>query len=189
MSLVDRLGTATLRAIAPQARVAIIGPVGAALPRVLPRYDIVTALRIVHFIAQAAHESDNFRTLSEYGGAAYFARYDGRKDLGNVVAGDGKRFKGRGIFQCTGRDNYARYGKRLGLDLIKEPALAARPDISVRIAVLYWGDKGLNPYADRGDTAAISRAINRGDPKAKKAANHESNRIKIAKKARELLGA
>lgn len=147
---------------------------------------IDTPGRVAEFLAQACLETDYFRVLEEY---ASGAAYEGRKDLGNVVAGDGKRFKGRGIFQCTGRDNYARYGKRLGLDLIKEPALAARPDISVRIAVLYWNDKGLNAYADRGDTRAISRAINRGNPKATKAANHESDRIKIAKKARELLGA
>lgn len=142
--------------------------------------------RVAEFLAQACLETDYFRVLEEY---ASGAAYEGRKDLGNVVAGDGRRFKGRGIFQCTGRDNYARYGKRLGLDLIKEPALAARPDISVRIAVLYWNDKGLNAYADRGDTRAISRAINRGDLEATRAANHESDRIKIAKKARELLGA
>lgn len=147
---------------------------------------IDTPGRLAEFLAQACLETDYFRVLEEY---ASGADYEGREDLGNTVAGDGKRFKGRGIFQCTGRDNYARYGRRLGLDLIKEPALAARPDISVRIAVLYWNDKGLNAYADRADTKAISRAINRGNPKAKKAANHESNRIKIAKKARELLGA
>lgn len=147
---------------------------------------IDTPGRIAEFLAQACLETDYFRVLEEY---ASGADYEGREDLGNVVAGDGRRFKGRGIFQCTGRDNYARYGKRLGLDLIKEPTLASRPDISVRIAVLYWGDKGLNPYADRGDTKAISRAINRGSPAARKAANHEADRIKIAKKARELLGA
>ncbi len=147
---------------------------------------IDTPGRVAEFLAQACLETDYFRVLEEY---ASGAAYEGRKDLGNVVAGDGKRFKGRGIFQCTGRDNYSRYGKRLGVDLIKEPALAARPDISVRVAVLYWNDKGLNAYADRGDTRAISRAINRGNPKAKLAANHEADRIKIAKKARELLGA
>lgn len=147
---------------------------------------IDTPGRVAEFLTQACLETDYFRVLEEY---ASGAAYEGRKNLGNVVAGDGKRFKGRGIFQCTGRDNYARYGKRLGLDLIKEPALAARPDISVRIAVLYWNDKGLNAYADRGDTRAISRAINRGSATAKLAANHESDRIKIAKKSRELLGA
>lgn len=147
---------------------------------------IDTPGRLAEFLAQACLETDYFRVLEEY---ASGADYEGRKDLGNTVAGDGKRFKGRGIFQCTGRFNYANYGKRLGLDLIKEPALAARPDISVRIAVLYWNDKGLNAYADRADTKAISRAINRGNPKATKPANHEADRIKIAKKARELLGA
>lgn len=143
--------------------------------------------REAEFLAQACLETDYFRTLKEYGGPAYFERYEGRKDLGNVVAGDGKKFPGRGIFQITGRDNYARYGKRLGIDLLKEPELAARPDISVRAAVLYWNDKGLNPYADKGDTAAISRAINRGNPKATKPANHEADRIKIAKLAREII--
>jgi putative chitinase len=147
---------------------------------------IDTPGRVAEFLAQACLETDYFRALEEY---ASGAAYEGRKNLGNVVAGDGKRFKGRGIFQCTGRDNYARYGKRLGLDLIKEPALAARPDVSVRIAVLYWNDKGLNAYADRGDTKAISRAINRGNATSRLAANHESDRVKIAKKARELLGA
>ncbi len=145
---------------------------------------IDTAPRISEFLAQACLETDYFKTLREY---ASGAAYEGRKDLGNVVAGDGKKFRGRGIFQCTGRDNYSRYGKRLGIDLLKEPALAERPDISVRIAVMYWNDKGLNAYADKGDTKAISRAINRGNPKSTKPANHEADRIKIAKLAREII--
>jgi putative chitinase len=147
-----------------------------------------TAPRIAEFLAQACLETDYFRTLREYWGPTTAQKgYEGRKDLGNVVAGDGKKFMGRGIFQCTGRDNYSRYGKRLGLDLLKEPALAERPDISVRIAVMYWNDKGLNAYADKGETAAISRAINRGNPKSTKPANHEADRIKIAKLAREII--
>lgn len=149
---------------------------------------IGTPAREAEFLAQACLETDHFKTLREYWGPTKAqAGYEGRKDLGNVVAGDGKKFMGRGIFQCTGRDNYARYGKRLGLDLLKEPELAARPDISVRIAVMYWNDKGLNAYADKGDTAAISRAINRGNAKSTKPANHEADRIKIAKLAREII--
>lgn len=148
---------------------------------------IDTPAREAEFLAQACLETDYFRTLKEYGGPSYFERYEGRKDLGNVVAGDGKKFPGRGIFQLTGRSNYAAYGKRLGLDLLKEPELAARPDISLRIAAMYWNDKGLNAYADKGDTAAISRAINRGNAKSKSPANHEADRIKIAKLAREII--
>lgn len=145
---------------------------------------INTPARVAEFLAQACLETDYFRVLEEY---ASGRAYEGRKDLGNMVAGDGVRFKGRGIFQCTGRANYTAYGKRLGLDLLKEPTLAERPDISVRIAVMYWNDKGLNAYADRGETEAISRAINRGNPKAKSPANHEADRIKIAKLAREII--
>ena len=149
---------------------------------------IDTPARESEFLAQACLETDYFKTLREYWGPTVTQKgYEGRKDLGNVVAGDGKKFMGRGIFQCTGRDNYARYGKRLGLDLLKEPDLAARPDISVRIAVMYWNDKGLNAYADKGDTAAISRAINRGNPKSTKPANHEADRIRVAKLAREII--
>lgn len=152
----------------------------------LAKGDIDTAPRASEFLAQSCLETDYFRTLREY---ASGKAYEGRKDLGNVVAGDGVKFKGRGIFQLTGRDNYARYGKRLGLDLLKEPELVSRPDISVRIAVMYWNDKGLNAYADAGDTKAISRAINRGNPKAKSPANHEADRIKIAKMARGIIKA
>lgn len=144
---------------------------------------IDTPARIAEFMAQACLETDYFKVLEEY---ASGAAYEWRADLGNTVAGDGRKFKGRGIFQCTGRANYTAYGKRLGIDLLKEPALAARPDISVRIAVLYWNDKGLSAYADRGDTAAISRGINRGNPKATKAANHEADRIAIAQVARSI---
>lgn len=147
---------------------------------------IDTPARLAEFLAQACLETDYFRVLEEY---ASGKAYEGRASLGNTVAGDGVRFKGRGIFQCTGRANYQIYGRRLGADLLKEPALASRPDISVRIAVLYWNDKGLNAYADRGDTKAISRAINRGNPKSAKPANHEADRVKIAQQARRLLGA
>lgn len=145
---------------------------------------INTPARLAEFLAQACLETDYFRVLEEY---ASGAAYEGRKNLGNTVAGDGRRFKGRGIFQCTGRANYTTYGRRLGLDLVKEPTLAARPDISVRIAVMYWNDRDLNEYADKGDTKAISRAINRGSAKATKPANHEADRIKIALEARRLL--
>lgn len=145
---------------------------------------IDTSARVAEFLAQACLETDYFRVLEEY---ASGAAYEGRKDLGNVYVGDGKKFKGRGIFQCTGRANYATYGKRLGVDLLGNPDLASRPDISLRIAVMYWNDKGLNAYADKGDTAAISRAINRGNAKSKSPANHEADRIRIAKLAREII--
>lgn len=162
LSLVERLSPATLRAIAPPARTAIIGPVGLALPRVLPRYDIVTPLRICHFLAQAAHESDSFRTLKEHGGPAYFARYDGRRDLGNVKAGDGARYHGRGIFQLTGRANYREFGALLGIDLEGDPERAAEPELSLEIACLYWQRRKLNGPAEQDDAVRVTKLINGG---------------------------
>lgn len=148
-----------LKTLAPTGAAAILQTLPAALNTYLPQYGIDTPLRVVHFLAQAAHESDGFRTLTEY---ASGKAYEGRKDLGNVVAGDGVRFKGRGIFQLTGRANYKAYGRKIGLDLIKEPTLASNPEVSVRIACEYWKAKGLNAWADRDDVVEITRRINGG---------------------------
>lgn len=166
LQLVDRVGTATLSAVAPAVsgakrarQSAIIAAVGPALPKLLKRYDIITAHRIEHFIAQAAHESDGFCTTEEY---ASGEAYEGRKDLGNIQKGDGRRFKGRGIFQLTGRDNYSRYGQRLGIDLLSYPERAAEPVLSLEIACLYWHDRSINPMADEDDLYRVTRAINGG---------------------------
>jgi putative chitinase len=152
----------TLRKIAPGADAKMLATLAPALDSLLPAGGIDTPLRQAHFLAQAAHETGGFRTLEEYGGPSYFARYDGRKDLGNLQPGDGARFHGRGIFQLTGRVNYQAYGKRLGIDLVNNPALAASPTVSVRIAVAYWKAKGLNVWADRDDVVEITRRINGG---------------------------
>ena len=101
------------------------------LPKVLDDYGINTKLRISHFLAQIAHESAHFRTLEEY---ASGAAYEGRKDLGNVYKGDGRRYKGRGVIQLTGRANYRKYGKILGIDLENHPERASEPEISLRTA-------------------------------------------------------
>lgn len=89
-----------------------------------------------YILATAWHETGRYRWMKEiWGPTGAQKRYEGRKDLGNVVAGDGKKFLGRGFVQITGRRNYTDWGKRLGLDLLKEPQLAERPDIAARILV------------------------------------------------------
>ena len=125
--------------------------------------DISTPLRIVHFIAQACHESAGWIFLQEQGGTDYFTRhYEGRTDLGNTEPGDGALYHGRGIFQVTGRANYVKYGNALGLNLVDHPDVAAQPDVCVRLAVQYWVDHHLNDKADSDDVAGITRAINGG---------------------------
>jgi putative chitinase len=95
--------------------------------------------------------------------------YGGR--MGNISAGDGLRYRGRGLIQVTGRAGYcaAREGLRdPGLGLVDVPNFEARPDDlalphwAALSAGLYWRTHKLNALADRGDTAGITRIINRG---------------------------
>jgi len=126
-----------------------------------------TALRTAAFVAQLAHESGEFRWMEEIWGPTpaqlrYEPPNDLAKRLGNTEPGDGKRFKGRGPIQITGRFNYAKYGKLLGRDLVAEPALAAAPEVAFATAGLFWQSNGLNELADAEDFVKITRRINGG---------------------------
>lgn len=128
-----------------------------------PQYEINTHLRLAHFLAQACHETGGFRYLKEiWGPTAAQKAYEGRVDLGNVRVGDGFLYRGRGMFQLTGRANYAREAKALGLPLETDPDLAADPQISVRIACHYWDTHQINIAADANDIVRVTRAINGG---------------------------
>lgn len=129
------------------------------LPKYLEEYGLNTQLELAHFLAQSAHESAYFRTLTEY---ASGAAYEGRRDLGNVYPGDGKRYKGRGIFQLTGRANYTKMSKVLGVDLVNNPTLAANPEISVRTALEYWKSRNLSKWAKEDNLEKITKLINGG---------------------------
>jgi putative chitinase len=116
-------------------------------------------LRFAHFFAQLGHESGGFRYMEEI---ASGQAYEGRADLGNVQPGDGRRYKGRGPIQLTGRANYREYGRRLGIDFEAHPEIAALPSIGMMTACTYWTVKGLNALADADDVDAITRRINGG---------------------------
>ncbi len=120
---------------------------------------INTPKRQAAFLAQLAHESGQLRYMEEI---ASGAAYEGRKDLGNTQAGDGRRYKGRGPIQLTGRANYRAAGKALGIDLENNPTRAADPDVAFRIATWYWSSRNLNKYADSGDFNTITKRINGG---------------------------
>lgn len=90
--------------------------------------------KAAYILGTAHHESDAWKTLTEY---ASGAAYEGRKDLGNTQKGDGRKFKGRGLVQITGRRNYADWSKRLGVDLVAHPELAA--DLKYAVPILVDG--------------------------------------------------
>ena len=154
------IAASTLTAMLPPGRkTSVADAVGPHLADALRRHGIDTGLRIAHFLAQTAHESDGFSTLEEY---ADGSAYEGREDLGNTRPGDGVRYKGRGLIQLTGRANYRRIGGLLGLDLEADPEAAASPAIAVETACAYWHERALNIHADRDDLVAVSFAVNGG---------------------------
>ena len=127
------------------------------------RYGIVGARRAAAFIAQVGHESGQLRYVREiWGPTAQQAGYERRADLGNIVPGDGSKYRGRGLIQVTGRANYAACGEALGLDLIGNPALLELPQHAAMSAAWFWSTRGLNTQADQKDFAKITRRINGG---------------------------
>lgn len=130
--------------------------------------------RLAHFIAQLAHESGGFKYDREiWGPTAAQKRYEGRKDLGNTVKGDGKKFAGRGPIQLTGRGNVTRFhrwciAKGYGPpDFVKKPDLINTDPWEGLSAIWFWSvgnqtGKSLNVYADENNPEKITKVINGG---------------------------
>lgn len=149
--------------VTPEHLAAIAGRTTALMPALAdwmntlcPSYEIDTAREYGHFLAQACHETDHFKTLREY---ASGSAYEGRADLGNTQAGDGIRFRGRGIFQTTGRANYLQLGIKKGRrDLfINTPELLELPEYAVWSACEFWKTRGLNDVANHADTDVLKK--------------------------------
>ena len=156
--------------ITPQQLLQILpnaGPVAGVFVPVLNaamgHYQIVGTKRVAAFIAQIGHESGQLKYVKEiWGPTAAQARYEGRKDLGNTEAGDGAKYRGRGLIQITGRANYMACGEGLGLDLIKQPELLEKPQHACMSAAWFWATKGLSTLADAGQFDKITQRINGG---------------------------
>jgi len=169
-----RLTEARLRALMPLCPTLAdwVRPLNSAMAR----FDIVTAPRMAAFLAQAAHESNQLRWLVErldyspkrlmavwprrfptLARAEAYAHsperlanfvYANRLGNGDTASGDGWRYRGRGIFQLTGRGNYRRVGEALGLPLEAEPELLEQPEHAALSAAQFWQARGLNELAD-----------------------------------------
>ena len=179
------------------------------LEQTLPKYGIADSkVRLAHFFAQILHESgcmrfdtENlnyssdalrrvfgryFRTKEE---ADAYARkpekianrvYANRNGNGGEETGEGWKYRGRGLIQLTGKDNYRAFA-----DWIGDPRILDEPDLvsseyAVHSAVFYWDRNGLNQLADTDDVVALTRRINGGT-------NGLSHRRELLNKANGLL--
>lgn len=133
---------------------------GLAANALFPRFGIMAnPLRLAHFMAQLIHESGSFRYMEEI---ASGQAYEGRADLGNTQPGDGKLYKGRGPIQITGRANYRRFGRKIGIDIERHPEIAAIPSIGLQLALEFWDSKDLNTLAEADDIVGITKRVNGG---------------------------
>jgi predicted chitinase len=151
-----------------EARQIFEGPTDAELREYLPHLntsmeeaDIDTGYRMAHYLSQIGYESGGLRWMEEM---ADGSEYEDRPDLGNIHPDDGSRYKGRGAIRLTGRDNYRRVGRALGVDLEGDPERAKEPDVAFRIAAWYWTDRGINRFADLGDAGVepVTYAVDDG---------------------------
>lgn len=125
----------------------------------LIKYEINNARRVAAFLAQIAHESGSLHYSQEI---ASGEAYEGRKDLGNISPNDGKRYKGRGLIQVTGRVNYQEMGEIMKLDLISNPELLEQAQYAFQSACIFWNSRGLNRIADIDGFERITKKINGG---------------------------
>lgn len=152
-----------------------------ALNRAMQHYQINTPVRQAAFLAQIGHESGQLRYVREiWGPTAAQKGYEGRKDLGNTQPGDGARFKGRGLIQITGRENYRKAGAALGLPLLDQPELLEQAEWAATSAAWWWSSHGLNELADAGRFEQITRVINGG-------LNGQADRLTLWEKAKAVL--
>ena len=161
-----------------------------AFEQLLPDYDINTPLRVAHFIAQCAHESGNFNFIEEnlnYRAASlmsvfkkYFPTadiaqqyekkpekianrvYANRMGNGDEASGDGYTYRGRGLIQLTGKDNYTFFAGSLGIPIEEAADYMSTFEGAAQSACFFWEQNNLNRFADANDVKGLTKAINGG---------------------------
>jgi putative chitinase len=154
------------------------------------RNKIDTPVRQAMFLSQLAHESGNFRFVEENLNysvqglrsvfrkyfpndeiAAQYARqpekianrvYANRMGNGDEASGDGWKYRGRGLVQLTGKNNYADFSLQANNNALHEPELVAQPELAAESAGWFWVKNGLNQLSDTRDVRAVRRRVNGG---------------------------
>lgn len=128
----------------------------------LRRFHILTSSRIRHFLSQIAHESGGGQWLCEI---ASGAAYEGRRDLGNVYPGDGRKYKGGGYVQLTGRYNYSKLAEYLkDSRVLEEGCVYIASHLPATASGFWWTVLNhMNDFVDRGASVEqVTRRVNGG---------------------------
>ena len=161
-----------------------------ALNTTCDKFEINTPERVAGFLSQVGHESGGLKFVVEnlnYSAPAlrtvfgkYFtddsqanayARqpekiankvYANRMGNGDEKSGDGFKYRGRGLVQCTGKDTYAAFGNAVGVDTVDNPEALEAPDAAALSAGWFWSTHHLNSLADAKDVVGMTRRINGG---------------------------
>lgn len=175
----------------PNSKPDIVKALAGSLDMFAEKYGINTPLRLAHFLAQTAHESGGFRAIVEnlnYSAesldkvfpkyfknagrsAAEYARqpekianvvYASRMGNGDTASGDGFRYRGRGLIQLTGKNNYSAMAADMGITVEECAAYLETPAGACESAAWFWNKNGLNALADKDDVTAVTKRINGG---------------------------
>ena len=152
------------------------------------KYHITDINEQAMFLAQTTHESNDYKRLEEsfnYSPKRLFEVFrkrvgslenaqklcdEGAKAIADFVYGnrlgnakdEGYKYRGRGIIQLTGKNNYNYYGTKLNIDLVNNPDLAKESNEAIEIALLFWIEKECGLYAKMGDVKTVTKLINGG---------------------------
>lgn len=180
-----------LQKIAPKTKAATLEKFVEPLTEVCAHYHISESPeRLAAFLAQIAHESGGFNFVQEnlnYGAKGlmgtfkkYFPTeelakqyerkpekianrvYSSRMGNGDEASGDGWKFRGRGLIQLTGKSNYSRLAKDLGVDLDECVKFLETTEGAVTSAGWFWDNNNLNAICDKGDFVLLTKRINGG---------------------------
>jgi len=176
---------------------------------ILPEYDIDTPKRVAAFMAQCGHESGGFTLMQEnlnYSAKGlrgtfgkYFPNdevaklyerkpqmianrvYANRMGNGDEASGEGWYFRGRGIVQITGKNNYTKCSQSLFESnvLVENPDLLLETEYAIHSACWFWSAARLNELADIGDMKTMTKRINGGYIGLEDRINHYNHAIDI----------
>lgn len=149
------------------------------------KFNIITNLRLAHFLAQCAHESGNFRAVSENlnysadGLKKIFGRYfpgdlansyarnpekiasrvyGGRMGNGDESTKEGWKFRGRGYIQLTGKNNYTKFGKSINEDITSNPDVVATK-YPLASAAFFFNSNNLWSTCDQGSSDDVVKSV------------------------------